>query len=267
MKKLLFNKTRFMNLICSMLFLLLGFNVSWGQTQTIGSFPYMEGGFENYAASTLAGTLSTTVWSVNSTGKSSVRAILNNAAVARTGSKYASHTTTDTTVRLQSPTTATTANAPAANANHTVQYYYNTTTDQTASLQGAIYNTATDSKSGLVTSTYSSGVWVKATYTATTNAAAVVASTNFAGVRHAAITSSNVLIDDFVVYPGTVDTTAPTAATASTVSIASATTFNVGWTASVDTDKTGYMVVRYTSDPTGQPLPNTVLSVEGLLHL
>ncbi|MFZ4670772.1 MAG: chondroitinase-B domain-containing protein, partial [Flavobacterium sp.] len=256
MKKLLFNKTRFNFLICSILFLLLGSNASWGQAQTIGSFPYMEGGFENYAASTLAGTLSTTVWSVNSTGKSPVRAILNNAAVARTGSKYASHTTNDVTTRIQSPTTATAANAPAANTNHTVQFYYNTTTDQTASLQGSIYNTTNDSKSGLVTSTYSSGVWVKATYTATTNTVAAGASTNFAGVRHLAITSSNVLIDDFVVYAGGVDTTPPTAATASTVSIVSATTFNVGWTASADADKTGYMVVRYTADPTAQPLPN-----------
>jgi hypothetical protein len=148
----------------------------------------MEGGFENYAASTLNGTLSTAVWSVSSNTNSTTKAILNNAAVARTGSKYASHTTqVATNIRLQSPTTATAANAPAPNTTYTVQYYYNTTTDQTASLQGAIYNTATDSKSGLVTSTYLSGVWVKATYTATTNVAAVVASANFAGVRHAAI--------------------------------------------------------------------------------
>ncbi|MFZ4106736.1 hypothetical protein, partial [Flavobacterium sp.] len=119
MNKLLSNKKRFTNLIFSMFLLLLGFNVSWGQTQTIGSFPYMEGGFENYAASTLNGTLSTAVWSVSSNTNSTTKAILNNAAVARTGSKYASHTTqVATNIRLQSPTTATAANAPAPNTTY-----------------------------------------------------------------------------------------------------------------------------------------------------
>ena len=238
-------------------------NASWGQTQTIGSFPYMDGGFEGQTATTtLTSILSTTAWSVSNTGNSTTRAIVSDAAIARTGSKYGSHTTSGTNVRIQTPTTATAANAPLASTSYTVQFYYKTTTDQSSNLQGSIYNDVTNtvpnnSRSTVTSSVYSQGVWTKATVTHTSNSATVASSLNFAGVRHAAITSSNVLIDDFVVYAGSVDTTPPTAATVSTVSIASATTFNVGWTASTDADKTGYMVVRYAADPTGQPLPNT----------
>ena len=252
MKKQLLSRKRLKTLFYSLCLMVLCVNVGWGQQQTIGSFPYMEGGFENYAASTLSGTLSPTVWSVSSNANSSVKAILDNATIARTGSKYASHTTIAATVRLQSPTTATPANAPAPGVIHTVQYYYNTTTDQTTSLQGSTYNDATNSKSGLVTSTYSSGTWVKATYTATINAAAVVASTNFAGVRHLLTTTSNVLIDDFVVYAGIVDIIDPAAPTAPIV-----TGLNVSWTADAGgVDGGGYVVVRYATLPNADNDPN-----------
>jgi hypothetical protein len=325
MKKLLFNKTRFTYLICSMLFLLLGSNASWGQ-QTIGSFPYMDGGFEGQTAtlagSTISGTVSTTAWSVSSTTNSSTRLMILDASNARSGSKYASHATAAAQVRLQSPSTATTANAPVPNTQHTIQYYFKTTTNQsiaatawsasatytlnqivsnganvytvtvagtsgtvapthtsgsvaatsgtatltynssTQSLQGSIYNDGTNSKSGLVTATYQSGVWTKATYTATINTAAVGASANFAAVRHLLTTTSTVNIDDFVVYAGAVDNTAPTAATLPTSSITSSTTFNIGWTASADADKTGYMVVRYSSDPSANT--SAVPNVNGI---
>ena len=311
MKKLLFNKTRFTYLFCSMFFLLLGSNASWGQ-QTIGSFPYMDGGFEGQTATTtLSGSgVSTSAWTVSSSTNSSVRSIINDATAARSGSKYAAHASSTATVRLQSPSTATAANAPAPNAQHTIQYYYKTTTNQSVaatvwkantaytlnqlvsnagnvytvttagtsgaaatapvhtsgaaasgtatltyytlgnqSLQGSVYNDSGNSKSGEVTANYQSGVWTKATYTGTTNVAAVTASANFAAVRHLLATTSTVNIDDFVVYAGGVDTTAPTAANLPTSSVASSTTFNIGWTATTDADRTGFMVVRYASDP------------------
>lgn len=250
MKKQLFSHKRLLPLFYS-LCLMFCVNLGWGQQQTIGSFPYMEGGFENYAASTLSNVLSPTVWSVSSNSNSTVKAILSNVAVARTGSKYVSHTTIATGQRLQSPTTAIAANAPVPSTNYTVQYYYNTTTEQTASLQGIIYNDASNNKNGLLTSTYSSGTWVKGTYTATINAAAVVASTNFAGVRHVAATTSNVLIDDFVVYAGAVDNTDPVGPTSPIVS-----GLNVSFTASTNVDGGGYIVVRYASLPNADNDPN-----------
>jgi hypothetical protein len=236
--------------------MLLCVNMGWGQGQTIGSFPYMEGGFEKYSASTLS-TISTTAWSVSSTGNSSTKAILSDAAAARSGSKYASHTTTNTTVRLQTPYTTTIANAPLTNTPYTIQYYYKTTTDQTNSLQGGIYNNTTNgatnnSKNALVTSTYASGVWTKAYVSLTSNSDAVSAATNFACVRHLLTTTSNVLIDDFVVYAGGVDNTSPVGPT---VPIVSGT--NVSWTASADVDGGGYVVVRYSTLPNADNDPNT----------
>ena len=268
MKKQLLSLTRlkhFRNLCYSLCFLLLGINTSWGQAQTIGSFPHMDGGFEGQTATlagtAISGTLSTAAWSVSSSTKSTTKLVILNASAARSGSKYFSHTTNDLTIRLQSPSTATESAAPALSTQYTVQYYFKTTTDPATGLnRGGIYNDAVNGNSSITVSTivgaWSSNVWTKAYSTLTTAAGRTTpyAATGFGALR-TAIASSN-LYDDFVIYPGAYDALAPSAAPASTVSIASATTFNVGWTASTDTDKTGYMVVRYTADPTGQPLPN-----------
>jgi len=222
----------------------------------------MDGGFEGQTAtllgSTIPGPLSSTSWSVSSTTNSSVRLMINNPALARTGNKFASHSTTSTTVRLQSPTTATVSNAPIAGQQYTVQYYYKTTTDPSANLQGSIYNDATNSKSGLITSTYQSGVWTKGTYTPSAiNTAPVGASLNFAAVRYLTATTSNVLVDDFVVYAGPVDTTLPDVSTTASVSNLTATNLTLSWAApSTGVDGGGYMVVRYATNPNADNVPN-----------
>ncbi len=255
MKKLLLFKNQEFKAILLLGLLFLFSNNSWGQ-QVIGSFPYMDGGFEGQTATTsISGTASTTAWTVSSTGNSSTRAIVSDAAIARSGSKFASHTTTATTVRLQSPYTATAAYAPAPSTAYIVQFYYNTITDQTNSIQGSIYNTTVagnNSKSALVISTYISGVWTKAYVALTSNTDAISATTNFAGVRHLLTTSSNIKIDDFVVYSGTsVDETAPSPPSSPSVSGS-----NISWIASTDVDGGGYVVVRYSSNPNANNDPN-----------
>jgi len=268
MNKLLFNKTRFLNLICSILFLLLGMNASWGQTQTLGSFPYMDGGFEGQTATTLmSSSVSTIAWTVSNTGNSSTRSIISDAATARTGNKYASHTTISNNIRLQSPSTATAGAGPAVNTSYTVQYYFKTSTDPVTGLNaGGIYNDGTNSKmaASIIVGTWSSTSWTKGYSTITTNATQITpyAATGFGAVRTPVTTSNNNLYDDFVIYPGAYDNTAPSAAPSATVTIPSATTFNIGWTASTDSDKTGYMVVRYTVNPSANTL--AVPNVNGI---
>ncbi|GEM_PF-858783 len=230
--------------------------------QVIGSFPYMDGGFENQTATTtISGTLSTTAWTVSSTGNSTVRSIINDAATARTGAKYASHTTNTTNVRLQTPNTSTLANAPAPNTQYTVQFYYKTTSDPSSYMQGGIYNVSTgttNSKNLSVTTTYASGVWTKAYATMTSNTDAV-ASTNFACIRYTSATAANMLIDDYVVYPGTLDISAPDAPTTPTTSNPSSTSITLSWTApGTGVDNGGYMVVRGTADPTTTPNANGI---------
>ena len=263
-KKLLNRKSIFLLYFC-FLFVLLISNNARGQ-QVLGSFPYMDGGFEGQTATlagaTIPGALSATSWSVSPSSTSTTKLMINNPALARTGNKYASHATSVTTARLQSPTSANVLNAPTVSTQYTVQYYYKTTTDQTTSLQGSIYNDNTsgvpnNSKSSLVTSTYQSGIWTKATVTLTTNTAAVVSSTNFAGVRYLLATSSTVNIDDFVVYAGAVDTALPDSSTTGSITNLTASALTLGWTApATGADGGGYMVVRYNSNPNVDNLPN-----------
>ena len=265
MKKILLKPKSIFLLYFFFLFVLLISNNARGQ-QVLGSFPYMDGGFEGQTATiagtTIPGTLSATSWSVSPSSSATTKLMINNPALARTGNKYASHATTTTTARLQSPTSATVINAPTVSTQYTVQYYYKTTTDQTLSLQGSIYNDVTtgvsnNSKSALVTSTYQSGVWTKATVTLTTNTATVISNTNFAGVRYLSATTSIVNIDDFVVYPGSVDTTLPDSSTSGIVSNLTASALTLGWTApATGVDGGGYMVVRYNSNPNVDNLPN-----------
>jgi hypothetical protein len=261
MNKFLFNKTRFLNLICSIFFLLLGMNASWGQVQTLGSFPYMDGGFEGQTAtSSIGGTLSTSAWTLQTTTGVVAKSLINDATNSRSGRFYANWTPDAINKRLQTPTTATAANAPQAGTQYTVQYYYKGTTDPTAGIQGGIYATSADSKTSAAANTYSSGVWTKAVASITPTVAPT-ASLNFAAVRNFPA-ATNYSFDDFVVYAGAVDNTAPSAASLPTAAIASATTFNIGWTASADSDKTGYMVVRYTANPSSNAL--AVPNVNGI---
>jgi hypothetical protein len=271
MKKNLLNQKSVFSLYCFFLFVLLISNNARGQQQVLGSFPYMDGGFEGQIATlsgaTIPGALSTSSWSVSSTNNSTTKLMINNPALARTGNKYVSHTTAAATVRLQSPYTGTTLSAPAPNSPYTVQYYYKTTTDQTNSLQGCIYNTTVagnNSKSLLTTSTYVSSVWTKATASMTSNTDPISATTNFAGVRYLLTTTSNVLIDDFVVYAGPVDNTLPDASTTGTVANITASALTIGWTApATGVDGGGYMVIRYETNPNldNVPNPNGIYSV------
>ena len=265
MKKIVLNRKGIFPVYYIFLFILLLSNVAHSQ-QTIGSFPYMDGGFEGQTATssgtTMSQVLSSSAWTVSSNTNSTIKLLINNPASARTGNNYASHSTAAANVRLQSPTTATTSNAPTPGLQYTVQYYYKTSTDQTTagatqSLQGSIYNDATNSKSGVIISTYQSGVWTKGTYTAVINSATVAASTNFAGVRYLLATTSNVLIDDFVVYAGAVDTTVPDASTPLATTNLTATSATLNWTApTTGVDGGGYMIVRYATNPNADNDPN-----------
>ncbi len=222
----------------------------------------MDGGFEGQTATTtMSSTVSTSAWTVSATSSSTTRSIINDATAARTGNKYANHVTSNTNIRLQSPSTATSGAGPAVNTQYTVQYYFKTTTDPVTGLNaGGIYNDASNSKmaASTIVGAWSSGTWTKAYSTITSNATQVTpyAATGFGAVRTAI--ASNNLYDDFVIYSGAYDSTSPSVVTTPTASITSATTFNIGWTASADADKSGYMVVRYAANPSSNAaaIPN-----------
>ena len=122
MKKLLLFKNQGLKSILLLGFLFLFSTLSWGQ-QVIGSFPYMNGGFEGQAAGALGTTLSSTVWTrQNEAGASS--SIVTTSP--RTGANYATVTNVTAVSRgLQSPQLSpfVAANSPTASTAYIVQYW------------------------------------------------------------------------------------------------------------------------------------------------
>ncbi|WP_396185075.1 T9SS sorting signal type C domain-containing protein [Flavobacterium sp.] len=260
MKKRLLSQKRLSQLVFSIGMILLYINVSWGQ-QTIGSFPYMDGGFEGQTTGNLtqANTGSANVWTKNlSTSTSSIVA---NASLARTGSKYAigniagptGGVSAGSNRGLQTPLGASVAGS------HVIQFYYRNYPVSTniqagiAAVNGAIQ----------VTSATPSTEWVRASFVVTS---AVLSSTySYVGRLNLGTTGSSFSydVDDVVVYAGTaVDETAPTVlASNPIVSTITSSQQTISWDASTDADFSGYMVVRGIADPATTPKVNGIYAV------
>jgi hypothetical protein len=239
-------------------------------TQVIGEFPTMDGGMEGQIATTTASsTRTSTTWSVSSTNSSDVRTIGDDGAIARSGTFYVELQMSNTANnnRWNSPTLG--AGAIPFDTEYTVQFFYNAAADLGADLTGGTYINGTASGSGqstAVTSTFVPNQWVKAF--ATRNSARTDQTTalgqTFGAIRvvnDGGSTSNPVngpgttltKYDDFVVYAGPLDDTAPDAPTATGTSAdysyagGSAT---LTWVApSTGVDGGGYVVVSYATVP------------------
>ena len=124
MKKRLLSRKRLSQLVFSIGMILLYINASWGQ-QTIGSFPYINGGFEGQsalvAANSNGSSLGWTSNTFNTAGATNNSAIVTSGA--RTGNNYAigmntTPTATSNFRALQSPT----GTGPLANTQITIQF-------------------------------------------------------------------------------------------------------------------------------------------------
>ncbi|MEI8087832.1 MAG: fibronectin type III domain-containing protein [Paludibacter sp.] len=233
-------------------------NLLYGQ---IGSFPYMDGGFEGQAATTtISNSLSTTAWSITST-TGGTRSIIN--GTGRTGTKYAqfNNTSASSTRRLQTPLTA----AGIASGSYTVQFYYRTAsaTAPTNLYGGYYYDGATGSNTAIFPAVAgTNGTWIKAT--AAVSSAGTSTTSGFACVRHNTGNASTEVedIDDFVMYAGSADTGIPDPATSPITTYPSSTSITVSWTApGTGVDGGGYMVVRGTADPATTPNTNGIYTI------
>ena len=257
MKNKLLSQNVVTHLFYSLSLMLFSTNLSWGQVQNIGSFPYMDGGFEGqtagivpkitFDATGVAGVTSSSVWNAQTgSGDSTINS---NAAVARTGSKYATGVDTGTTfVRvLQSPTAASGYPADLTVGAYVVQYWIkNSTLAEIPAGVGPTGKNYVDTRLAIGTNVTS---WTKYTQIATSSATSEI--TSFVGIGRVKVPGS-FLVDDVVVYAGTAaDITAPLAASGGAVS-----GLNVSWTASSDVDGGGYMVVRYATNPNPDNDPN-----------
>lgn len=225
----------------------------FSQTQAIGSFTYMNGGFEGQAAGAMGTALSTTAWSRQSQSGSS-----SNIATTspRSGANYASVTSAATVSRnLQSPQSATAAAGPAASTSYVVQFFVKNAAT-VASFQGGVTTNGTSNPVYSTAATLAvNAAWAKQTYVLTTTGTAV----SSAGIGIAGRAGAGTFdVDDFVIYAGAAaDVTAPNSAGTVTVNNATTSSLDVSWgAASGGVDGGGYVVVRYASAPNADNDPN-----------
>ena len=101
MKNKLLYRKRLSQFAYSLCLMLLCSTASWGQDQVIGTFPFMQGGFENQTVGSITSTtINGTTWSRGTSASSSIVGT----SGARTGGKYAVAAFATGTLRaLQTP--------------------------------------------------------------------------------------------------------------------------------------------------------------------
>jgi hypothetical protein len=225
--------------------------------QVIGSFPQMDGGFENQAVGTpvtvssIANTIQRTDWTVqNASGTATI-----SETGGRSGPKYITFGATAAR-RLQSPTAADQAIANATS--YTVQYFYRTSAAPSNGQIGISPDgTSQPGTYTAVALTNTSGAWTKVTQSHTSGTSNNTPRYGIGIIRFSAASGATMDIDDFVVYAGAADGTPPQAPGLVTVSNPTASSLDISWeAASGGVDGGGYVVIRYTSNPYADNDPN-----------
>ncbi len=232
--------------------------------QVIGEFPIMDGGMETQAAGNMSSAGSgqsgtpQTEWTVSSTGNSAIRDMTDNATLARTGDFSAEFQINagSSNLRLQSPSTVA-PNQLQINTEYTIQYFYSASADPGNDFDPGIYlnNTSGSNTTNKTDATpFVANTWTK-TYGTVTTGSAINAS-HWAVARMSGSNLTAVRVDDFVVYAGPYDDTAPSDPTVGTYAD-NAGIATVGWTAPAGgVDNGGYVVFKYTSMPNADNDPN-----------
>ncbi|TCZ73165.1 T9SS type A sorting domain-containing protein [Flaviaesturariibacter aridisoli] len=238
------------------LLLLFAAGSAQAQNQVIGSFPNMQGGFENANAAQQASTsVASGAQLAAYTGANATNSTPSISNASRTGAKSLNWITGSTSGVLFSPT------APSTGIGNSTQYvvqfyWFKTTTGSARAFNVAISPDGTAQLGSNVTTgtlgvnSVASTVWTKAAIVVTSGSSA--AATRYGLVQFlpngGSFASPGYNIDDYVIYPGsTVDVTAPAAATSANAVVASTTSLDISWTASGAADLAGYVIVRHTS--------------------
>ncbi len=242
----------------------------YGQ-QVIGSFPTIDGGFEAQTTTTTTSSIATGTqisnWSIsNTTSTGGAASLVLNSSGGRSGSKYITvNNTGSSAIRIQSPTVSTSTAVVSATA-HTVQYYYRTASATAVSgFQRGVSpdGTAQPGTYTLTTMAASSGTWTLVQVSQTSGSSALTPRYGVGILRMSTATAVAVDVDDYVIYAGAADNTAPASPGAVTVNGATTTSLNVSWAPSAGVDGGGYVVVRYAVNPIADndPNPNGIYAV------
>lgn len=236
--------------------------------QVIGEFPVMDGGLENQKAGKFSGQGSkqkdapSETWSVSSTSGTTDEFILDTPADARTGSFSAQLQLNNDkdNARLQSPSTLG-DNLLVASTKYTIQFFYKSPEAlEDKNLKPGIY--LNNTSGGKTTNkkeagSFAANTWVKA-YGSVTTGADFNAS-NWSVIRvggEKGVDKPLISFDDFVVYAGDYDETAPEAATNGSLTN-SGDKATISWTAPANgVDGGGYVVIRYATNPNDDNDPN-----------
>jgi hypothetical protein len=244
--------------------LLLFFGNIVDAQQVIGAFPQMDGGFEAQTVATLPGTPNShtplqNFWSraTNSGGGSS--AIFSTGA--RSGTNRISVVNTSIASTTNSRTILSSISSITSGKSYIIQFYCkaaDSTTFPNTKLQVGL-------SSDTVSATFKTFIPVGNPaaynkYFVVDTSLAVNSNNGFAAIKISSDPTNNAKfldIDDWVVYPGTeLDTLSPSNPGPALVSNPTATSLDVSWVPSADIDGGGYLVIRYSSDPTNEPNPN-----------
>ena len=242
-------------LLLTILSLIAISNFSFGQAQTIGSFPSMIGGFETGTPGSLSSATVTTGtqltnWSYATAAQNTISL---NSTTVRSGSKSLDWANSSTSATLISPTAPTTG--IAASTSYVVQFYYwknNAGTARACNAQitaDATANLGTAVSTGVLGTSSASSSWTKVAIAVTSGAGAATPRYGFLQFKPNGGSFTSVLFDDVCIYAGsTADVTAPSAATSPSATGTSGSTVDVTWTGSVGAgDGGGYVIVRSTS--------------------
>ncbi len=243
-------------------FLLTGNSKLLAQTQIIGSFPEMQGGIENQTlgflpvgtANYTAGAAVTTYSRNNNTSSVTVE-------IKSTGG-YSSPKVIDwanasTSSMIFTPTAA--ADAVLSNTSYVVQFFARRNTSNANTYFNVRVYTNGANYSEVATLQQGTTTYQKFSAVVTTPIDAGTGKRGYIGIKPkgSGFNGLTYLVDDICMYAGSaLDVTAPDNATAPVITSFSATSLGVSWTApGTGVDGGGYVVVRYTADPTGQPDP------------
>ncbi len=259
----LLNKTALSMYACLIFLLVVTNNNVLAQAQVIGSFPEMQGGVENHVVGNIPlGTQYYASGSVHTTytpdHHNQTLDIVGSGG--RSGPKCIQWSTSSTSCLIYSPTAATDAVLPSTS--YVIQFYarMNTSSTSRAFAVRAYTNNATFGTT--TTPQLATNAYTKFAYVVTTPADPAMGKTGYLGIKpeNGNFGSGlNYLLDDICMYPGVaVDNTPPAEATTPIITSFSPTSLGVSWTAPVTgVDGGGYVVVRYTVDPSSEPAPNT----------
>jgi len=233
-----------------LLLLIFGIGIGlmgWGQ-QIIGTFPYMNGGFEGQATGALATTLHATNWTRQSQSGASSSIVTTS---PRSGSQYATVTNVSTVSRgLQSPqlTPFVAGSTTTASTQYVVQFFVKNAAT-VASFQGGVTTNGTSNPAYSTAATLAiNSSWTIQTLVLSTSATTVTSS----GLAIIGRSSTGAFdVDDVVIYAGSsADATAPNSPGIVTVNGETQTSLDVSWVAaSGGVDGGGYVVVRYATSP------------------